>query len=308
MISTIICTCNRSQSLERTLESLRAIAIPQNFTWELIVADNNSTDNTRLIMERFIQDTVLPIRYVFEPRQGKSFALNTAVRMARGETLVFTDDDVLVDSDWLSEIEAAFDQWRCVAIGGKIIPVWSCPKPKWLLMKGPRKLNAAIVSYDLGDEPCVIGMKTLPFGANLALKKSLFEKYGDFRTDLGPNAGTLMVGEETEFCRRLLRGGEILMYAPQAIVYHPVDPKRTEKRYFRRWYFDFGRGLVREVGVPEKAVRYFGVPRYLIPSFAREVLRWLVAIGSQRRFYYKLQICQLAGEIYEAWCTSKRRK
>jgi GT2 family glycosyltransferase len=246
--------------------------------------------------------------YIFEPRQGKSHALNAALRQARGQILVFTDDDVVVDKNWLVRVKDAFEHYDCIGVGGKIVPIWDCPRPPWLVLEGPYKLNAAIVNFDLGDAAQRITMKTLPFGANLALRRTAFEKYGVFRTDLGPQPQSLMVGEETEFCRRLLRSGENLMYIPDAIIYHPVEVIRTRKAYFQRWYFDFGRGVIREWGVPETAVRYFGVPRYLLRSLAEEVLHWLFTFNPQRRFYYKLQVWQRLGEICEAHQSAKRSK
>jgi glycosyltransferase involved in cell wall biosynthesis len=301
VISIIVCTYNRAKSLRETLKSLAEMAVPSDTSWEVILVDNNSTDDTRAVIESFSRDAPIPVRYIFEPRQGKSLALNTGIREAKGEILLLTDDDVVVDPHWLSNVKGAFDRYGCAGVGGKIVPVWNCPKPSWLVTEGPYKLNAAIVGFDLGDEPCEITMKTLPFGANLALKKEVFERYGLFRTDVGPKGERWMVGEETEFCRRLLRGGEQLIYAPQSVVYHPVEQKRTQKRYFQRWYFGFGRSLMRIVGAPERAVRYFGVPRYLLPSLAQEVTKWLLTINSRKRFYYKLQVYQRMGEICEAY-------
>jgi GT2 family glycosyltransferase len=292
--------------LLKTLQSLSEMSVPVGLHWELIVADNNSTDGTAEIVRKAQREFSLPIEYIFEPRQGKSYALNTAMQRAKGGVLAFTDDDVIVDRNWLREINDALDRHDCAGVGGKIVPIWECVRPPWLILEGPYKLNAAIVNLDLGDTALAITMKTLPFGANLALRRTAIEKYGEFRTDLGPRARILIVGEETEYCRRLLRNGEKLIYVPDAIVYHPVEKIRTQKVYFQRWYFGFGRGVIREWGIPQGAVRYFGVPRFLLRGLAEKALRWAFTLNSTRRFYHKLQVWQVLGEIYEARQASKR--
>ena len=165
-------------------------------------------------------------------------------------------------------------------------------------MDGPYALMSAIVRFDLGEEPCEL--KTPPFGANMALKKTVFQKYGLFRTDLGPTAGTLRRGEDTELCRRLITPGESLVYAPEAIVYHPVAEERMRKRYFESWYFNYGRSSVRVDGIPASSIRCFGLPRYLLRSLVEFFLKWIGTLNSQRRFYYKLQLFRVAGEITEA--------
>src|SRR4051812_9842366 len=99
-ISVIICTYNRCESLRRVFNSLTRIFVPKDISWELLLVDNGSTDETKAVCAEF--ETQLPIRYLFERRQGKSFALNSAVANARSQFLLFTDDDVDVDENWLA--------------------------------------------------------------------------------------------------------------------------------------------------------------------------------------------------------------
>jgi glycosyltransferase involved in cell wall biosynthesis len=278
--------------------------VPADLSWELVLVDNNSRDDTRAVAEGFASAWNLSLRYIFELEQGISFARNAGVRAAHGEIIAFTDDDVIVHPDWLRFLSDTFETQECTGVGGKIVPVWTCEKPAWYVDKGPYKLNAAIVSFDLGDEPGE--MKTKPFTANMAIKKEAFEKYGYFRTDIGLKGETRMPGHETEFCRRVVQGGGKFLYEPRAVVYHPVEPERTRKRYFQKWYFGFGRTSMREFGFPPGATLYFGVPRYLIRMLAGECLKWTLTFNPTRRFYYKLQACQILGEIYEARQTAKR--
>lgn len=299
MISVIVCTYNRSESLQLTLKSLETLQPPAGDTWELILVDNNSTDDTRQVVENFAQSTRLCVRYVLETRQGLSFARNTGIENAHGSLIVFTDDDVTVQPDWLAELAAAFRNSDCMAIGGKIISVWPCPRPKWFQESGPFATAKAIVSFDLGDETRPI--QTDPYGANMAFRREAFTKYGMFRTDLGRIGTALMGGEDTEFFRRLHKAGETVLYVATAVVFHPVSKERTGRKYFESWCFNAARSQVRLDGVSENAVCYFGIPRYLFRDLAESLFRWMVMPGAARRFYYKLRVCILAGTMAEIW-------
>ena len=298
--SVVIATYNRAESLLRTLRSLAAMESPTRATWEVIVVDNNSNDNTADVTATFTRDSGLDVHYLFEKRQGKSFALNSGIRCARGKVLAFTDDDAEVGAGWLESICKAFETRECIGVGGRIVPVWSAPKPEWLEEGGPWGLMAAIVKFDLGDDEVELDMKTVPYGANMALRKAAFEKYGLFREDLGPGARGLAAGEDTEICRRMVSAGERFVYAPNAVVFHPVEAARVRRSYYQSWYFKFGRAAIRCEGWPAETKFVFGVPRYLLRGILTDLIRWLVSIDGKRRFYYKLQFCMTAGYISEA--------
>lgn len=298
-LSVIICTWNRAATLAVALDSIERSELPTGIGWEILVVDNNSSDDTRRVVEAREARQPERYRYFFEPRQGKSFALNTAVEHARGDILVFTDDDVTVEHGWLGEILRIHDTTPCIGIGGKIVDAWSSPKPNWLSLDGPYGLMTVIVKFDHGDEICEL--KTPPFGANMSLRKEIFSKYGLFRTDLGPTSGSEIRGEDVEFCRRLILAGEKLLYAPKAVVFHPVIASRVTKRYFQDWYYAYGKSMARIEGVPESAVRYFGVPRYLLLACAKSCLLWATAWSEKRRLFYKLQLWSNWGRLVEAW-------
>jgi glycosyltransferase involved in cell wall biosynthesis len=305
-ISVIIATYNRSDMLAVALQSLTQMTVPPDLDFEILIVNNNSRDSTQAVADSFVRRNPACFRYIFEPRQGKSFALNTGVAAARGGILAFTDDDITVHPDWAVELCRTIETFRCAGVGGKIVPVWNVPKPDWLEMEGPHKLMNAVVSFDLGPKPCPI--TTAAFGANYAFKKEVFQKYGAFRTDLGPTVGSEIRGEDSELCRRLIKAGETLIYSPTAIVYHPVERHRTEKRYFQAWYLGRGRASIREVGVPKGAVRYFGVPRYMFLPLFGNLLKWVFSTSPRLRFYYKLQLCEILGQILEAVSNSQESK
>ena len=303
-VSIIVCTYNRADSLQGTLRSLNEMIGLHDQACELIVVDNNSRDATKACVDKFKQESKCPVRYIFENRQGKPYALNTGIQSAAGEILLFTDDDVIVDKGWLSNVIKAFGETQSLGVGGRIVPVWPGEKPSWLNTEGPYGLMSAIASYDLGDAPCDLNSANVPFGANVAFRREAFEQYGYYRTDLGPSAGKERIGgggEDTELARRLVRAGEKLVYSPSAIVYHPVEPERARKRYFKLWHFEYGKALIKLGADAPRGVQYFGVPRYLFRSLFENSFRWLVALNSHKRFYYQLQVYLFAGEIVAAY-------
>lgn len=293
-LSVVLCTYNRADSLEHALRSLAMVEVPAGLQWETLIVDNNSRDHTRRVAEG--APASLGARYLFEGRQGKSFALNTGIRQSTGEVLVFTDDDVTFHPTWLREIVAPFDAPDVVGVGGKIEAVWTGRVPDWWIVSGPRRLMGAIVHFDLGASP--LDLEVPPFGANMAFRREVFDRVGGFRTNLGPTAGSLMRREDTELAARVMAVGRVV-YAPRAIVYHPVEPGRQQKGYFRRWYFDYGRSTARMQGRPEGWPTWFGVPRYLFRDLAVSVTRAAASMFSRDAFFWQLAAVQAAGSVYE---------
>ena len=295
-ISVILCTYNRAASLRSTLGSLACLRMPPGVKWELLVVDNNSKDETREVVDQFAETAEMCVRYLFEGRQGKSAALNTGVSAATGKIIAFTDDDVVVDADWLVNLRRAFAEHDCAAVAGKIVPVWEHEKPDWLEMEGPQ---GAVLTFDLGVEEKQINFE--PYGANSAFRKESFQKYGLFRLDLGPSAEDRLTYEETEFASRLIAGGEKIWYVPGAIIYHPVEPRRTSKGFLLRWSYDYGRSVMRATGNPKDGVTYWGVPRWVLRRLTGNFLAWMLCIRAKQRFQHKLRTYDNLGRVVEAW-------
>ncbi len=259
------------------------------------MVDNRSNDNTREVVESFARVAAFPVRYLFEGTLGKSMALNTGVSNAKGEIVAFTDDDIVLHPEWLAALKSGFEEFDCVAVGGKVIPVWNQPKPDWLEMDEQQ----AIVNFDLGNEWKVI--QKPPLGANCAFRKSMFAKYGLFRTDLGPAGDRRGITcEDTEFGLRLIRAGEKVVYSPGAIVYHPVAPHRPTKSFFQTWYYFDGRSSVRANLCQDSGVHYFGIPRWMYRGTISNFLQWMFTFDSKRRFHSKLSTYRSVGRIVEA--------
>ena len=302
-VTVILCTYNRCQSLAKALDSVVAQTFSDPTEWEVLVVDNNSRDETREVVDDFCRRYPGRFRYLFEPRQGKSYALNTAIAEARGDVFAFMDDDVIVDPTWLQNLTAGVRGGEWVGAGGRILPQWKCVPPSWLPQKEWFGM-APLVMFDLGQE--TLSLSDAPFGTNMAFHRSMFEKYGTFRIDLGPRPNSEIRDEDTEFGRRLLAAGERIKYEPAAVVHHEVPQKRLKREFFLKWWFDKGRTAVREAGVgPDGEWSISGIPLYLFRRVAVGTLRWIVTFNPSRRFSRKLAVWLAAGMMVESYRQSR---
>jgi glucosyl-dolichyl phosphate glucuronosyltransferase len=301
-ITVILCTYNRAESLSKALASVAGSVMPEEVKWEVLVVDNNSKDQTRAVVQDYCNRRPENFRYLFEPTPGKSNALNAGIRRASGEVLAFMDDDVIVDAEWLQKLTAPLRNGSWVGVGGRILPNWTSPQPIWL-PRGDRYAFAPLAMFDLGPNPGQL--QEAPFGTNMAFRKTVFEQFGDFRTDLGPRPGSEIRDEDTEFGQRLLNAGQRLYYEPSAIVHHEVSEDRLRKQYFLNWWFDKARAEIRQSGISTDT-RWFvaGVPLYLFRRLAVWTLRWLATLDPSKRFSCKLKLWGVAGAIRECYHTS----
>jgi glucosyl-dolichyl phosphate glucuronosyltransferase len=304
--SVVICTYNRGESLVDALESVARCNSPEWLDWEILVVDNNSTDRTREIVQEFCRKYPRRFRYYFEKEQGLCPARNAGIREARGEVIVFTDDDITVEPTWLETLVSSFKDKTWAGAGGRVVPVWTCPRPKWLALDEPYAMGP-LVMFDRGEEPNEL--TEAPFGANMAFRKCLFEKHGGFREDLGNRPGSEIRNDDSEFGARILARGERLRYEPSAIVYHPVPEKRLQKEYVLAWWFGKGRGDIRQYGVLRNPKYYVcGIPIVLFRNLAVWTLRWMLAIEPRHRFKNKVNVWEKWGEIVECYSQARARR
>lgn len=298
-IAVILCTYNRCHSLAKALESVASSRMPEGVSWEVLVIDNNSSDDTALIVRERQQRFPDIFRYIFEPTPGKSNALNRGIRETDADVLAFMDDDVQVRHDWLHLLTRIFEDRHYVGSGGRILPEMGFSPPAWL-KSSDRYALAPLAVFDLGEEAGEL--KEAPFGTNMAYRREVFSRFGDFRCDLGPQPGSEIRSEDTEFGMRVLRGGEHLWYEAAAVVYHAVPKQRVEQRYFLEWWHGKGRADVREGSFRgEKELCFCGVPLVFLRRIMIWSLRALVSISPSRRFDSKAKVWWLAGVIRESF-------
>jgi glycosyltransferase involved in cell wall biosynthesis len=303
-ISVIICTYNRCRDLSKALASLGLSTLPPMIEWEVLVVDNNSNDETREVAEDFCRQHPGRFRYIFEPHPGKSFALNTGVREAEGDVLAFTDDDVTVEPTWLQNLTACLGDGEWAGAGGRTVLSHPFSPPGWLTLAGPDNLGYILAPlFDNGSQPREL--REPPYGANMAFRKEMFEKYGLFRTDLGPRPGSEIRQEDTEFGRRIMAAGERLRYEPSAVVYHPVPANRVQKSFFLARFFDTGRAILREsapgpdiLGISRRCFTFLKLVSTQLPI---EILHWVLTPSRTHRFHQKCETWKTAGQIVESY-------
>ncbi len=307
-LSVIICTYNRVHTLIFALNSLSAMFSPPDVTWEIVIVDNNSTDDTKDQTTRFAQSTVVNVQYVFEGRQGLNNARNSGIEAAKGELLIFTDDDVEVTDNWLAEMKDAFDRYPVVGVGGRVILKDTLEKPAWWLAE----YDGALGKFDAGDV-IILSDHTytsiIGIGANLGFKRSVFEKYGGFRPELDRQKSKLTMGGDVEFVQRIKNSGELTMYYPGAVVYHCPVVKRITQSYLRRWYFRIGEWEARKNLVGTSQVdTIFRVPRWRYRSALEHLLKAStkhLAGQHQDGFHHQLKFLSALGYFWgglKNWC------
>ncbi|MCL5059542.1 MAG: glycosyltransferase [Candidatus Thermoplasmatota archaeon] len=268
--SIIVCTYNRAESLRDTLTALQAQQTAPEREWEVIVVDNNSRDHTRTVVEEGRRDWP-QLRYEFEGAQGLSHARNHGINHARGEVILFTDDDVLPEPEWLETTLEGLSRYRADACGGYIAPIWETPPPPWLT---ERFYGFLAVRTARTDDYPITAPSQAPFGANMAMRKAVFERVGLFDTNRGRKGKVLASGEDGEMFERILNAGFKAVFLGGSRVHHKVESFRLTKRYFRRWRFQTSRNIAQSRGIPGQR-RIFNIPLYVFPQFLRAVARMI---------------------------------
>jgi len=304
-ITVAICTWNRCALLERTLEQMTALEIPSDVSWELLIVENNCTDDTVAVASRFASR--LPVRIVSEPTPGTSYARNRALRAATGDYLLFTDDDVLVDRAWLAQFVAATQQFPdAVAFGGRIDP-WFPQRPDddFLAAFEDLRLGFCALNYDGPAGP--LGPSEYVYTANMGVRCAAAREL-QFDTELGPSPAHVgVVNDDINFVDQLRKRGHQVMWVPTMRVQHYVDPSRMTLGYLLKFASGKGRTLIRSKGIPT-GTQCLGVPRWLVRKYLQARVQSIGArvIGHRVRALAHLrQSAMLRGMIVE--CRRLRR-
>jgi len=227
--SIAICTHNRAADLKEALLSLTQQKFQEPF--EVIVVDNRSTDRTKQVTLEVQTLMQASVRYVYEERLGLSVARNRAIREAKGEYILFLDDDAAASPDWIGEIVRLFDRDAQVGcVGGKIEPVWEGGAPAWL----PEENRTLYSILDYAGEVKEMQAPDIPFGANMGLRASLFQGMAAFREDLGRVGSNLLSSEESELIGRVRSRGWKVIYTPHAFVLHKIPRSRISRKWLLR--------------------------------------------------------------------------
>jgi glycosyltransferase involved in cell wall biosynthesis len=281
LVSVCICTWNRADLLDQTLQAMHSLQIPEGVEWELLVVNNNCTDHTESVIAQHTGS--LPIRRLLETKQGLSHSRNCALDTAAGELILWTDDDVVVDSEWLIEYVEAARQWpEAMFFGGTIDPWFAVEPPMWIrrnldLLIGPLAINQH------GDTIRPLGPRELAVGANMAYRREVIQN-ARYTTNLGRIGHSLISGDEYEFISRLRARGDLGIWVGTARVRHYIPADRLTTNYMKRWFRGFGTTVARLEESPASA-RILGMPRWAIRVYGDSLLKsWLFAGFRNRRW------------------------
>ena len=228
--SVVVCTYNRCELLRGLLLSLLDQSANKD-AYEIIIVDNNSTDATsRVVVEMSKQEKPV-VKYVKETQQGLSFARNAGTFESNGEIIGYIDDDSVADGSWVENLCKVYDDFpRVACVGGRIKAEWPSERPEWL----PQSLERNYGVFDLGGDVKVVEYPANVLGGNISVRKEVFLKVDGFSVKLGRSVRGLLSNEEKDFCHRIQKSGEIVMYTPHALVYHKVHPERLNEAFLLR--------------------------------------------------------------------------
>jgi len=230
-LSIIICTYNREDFLPLTLQSL-SLQSPDKHRYEVLVVDNNSTDRTASLCQKFIEHHPdINLRYFLEKNQGLAFARNRGIKESSGRIISFIDDDAEARSDYAMNLIRTFQEYSNYdAIGGKVIPLFPEKKePAWL----SKYIWGVVAKVDKGDHP-VPFKKKVPAGCNMAFRKVVFETIGLFDTKLAHRCDDLYIFGKLKAMQK------VALYAPDVVVYHHIPPERIDASGIRKLSLDLG--------------------------------------------------------------------
>ncbi|HEX6974121.1 MAG TPA: glycosyltransferase, partial [Vicinamibacterales bacterium] len=266
--------------------------------YEVVVVDNNSTDDTRDVVQRVMaRDATGRLRYVFEPRQGVSYARNTGVEQTSAPLILFLDDDGMPGREWVREMFEAFrahPEAHC--IGGRVTARWDVPPPAW--MDKPHYGPVALQDRPAATYVNARSASTCLLTANLGVRREVFDRVGGFSPAYPRN-------QDREWEMRVWRAGLQGLYLPAMEVKATVPPERLTRRYHRRWQARTGMyhalmrfrdtvdasGTIAEEPVGRRTL--FGSPLFLYRECAGHMLGWVrsaLMLRSSERFFHETRL------------------
>ncbi|OWK43713.1 glycosyltransferase [Fimbriiglobus ruber] len=258
-VTVAICTWNRADLLDQTLAHFRGLSVPAGVTWELLVVDNNSTDHTPAVLVKYADQ--FPLRALHEAKQGHSHARNKAVAEARGRLLLWTDDDVLVDANWMAEYLRAADTFPDAPFfGGLVRPWFEKPPPAWVT-RHLKRISYCWALVDLGPTVRPFAKDEYPVGANLGFRTDVLRQH-PFDPMYGRVGTRLTSGDEARVIDQIRAAGSEGVWVGSAVVDHFLPAARMTTGYvyeINRWAGYYGY----EPFVTDRSPRFAGAPRWV---------------------------------------------
>jgi GT2 family glycosyltransferase len=306
MLTVLFSSHNGAGTLPAMLARLKELELPAGASLQIIAVDNDSSDATHAILQAASAE--LPLTVLQHRERGKNRALNAGLEHARGELVVLTDDDVLPDRRWLVELQrAAAENPDRQVFGGHIVPHWPSPPPRWVIEKTPLGVTYALTDQSLPAGEVFPG---LIWGANMMVRRSVFDAGLRFNEGIGPSAGQYTMGSETEFNLRAHELGYRCGFVPGAVVQHIIRPRQLERDWVIQRAYRFGRNAWNQQarsggdGTPT----FMGMPRWRFRSYVEHRLRaWQLNLARRTddAFVHEWEQAFLRGFFAQWWQTRK---
>ncbi len=275
--SVIIPTYSRLSYLKDAIQSIQ-IQDFANEQYEILVVDNGPSAEAKSIVDEVNQNGSHPVRYVRESQVGLHNARHAGAREAKGEILVYVDDDVIVHPDWLTAMIAPFADPQVACVGGKVIPRWEEVKPpNWELQFPPGYLSL----LDMGEEPKELHWPEGAYGCNMAVRRSVLYEVGGFNPDgMGDRRLIWLRGDgETGLHKKIFDAGYRVIYTPHGWLYHRIPASRLTSTYFH-W-----RAFIQGISDSYTHVRQYPSKRRMLRHgagcFLRALRCYIRSVGSR---------------------------
>jgi len=220
LLSIVICTFNRCELLKSAIKSCIDQTAEKSL-FEIIVIDNNSTDQTQLICQNYES---FGVKYFLEKEQGLSSARNAGYKVASGDYIGYLDDDAIAEINWASKaIKIIKDQYPD-AFGGPIFPLYLNQKPEWFKDEYEIRMHQDFTGW--------LAKSNYLSGSNMFFRKSILEEFGGFNKTLGMKGSDLAYGEETELIIKMHKADKKVFYDQELTVNHLVPEFKQNLSYF----------------------------------------------------------------------------
>jgi glycosyltransferase involved in cell wall biosynthesis len=272
-VTLLVCTHNRSRDLRDLLETALAQEADDSYSYEVLIVDNNSDDDTRRVVETLMMSGHPNLRYLFQERP-RADALNAGLEAARGVIVSVVGDDCLLPSDWVKKLVVAFREHPDVSvIGSKVLPMWQGTVPSWL----GRQHWSALALTDYGDTPFSVDAQHKASLLYCSILRADAQAVGSFRSV--PNVSSEPIGgvDDVDILERLWLAGKRGLYLPAIVMRHKVNVGRLTKSYHRRWHTEHGRfyAVMRNASFEQAGVRLFDAPAHVYRQTGRAALGWM---------------------------------
>jgi len=279
-ISVCICTYRRPDLLQRSLSAVRELETAGEFTYAVVVADNDEHQSGRPVADAFAQSCPIPITYCVEPVQNIALARNRALSVANGEFVAFMDDDEFPVREWLQRMLKTCSLYDVAGVLGPVRPHFDGQPPRWLELGNFCQRPEHPTGFKMTWERSRTG--------NLLFRRSILQDVQEpFRAEFG--AG----GEDLDFFRRMNELGHTFVWCNEGIVYEVVPPVRWTRSFLLKRAFLRGQISLQH---PDGRLRKIAKSVVAVPCYSLGLPFFFLA-GQHVFMKYLVRLCDHLGRL-----------